>query len=400
MQINDMKPVTLLFGHNGTGKSSVLAAIDVIFRPKYSLGGEGSLEAKTPFYIGMITDFQHNYYCNKACIVPFEITIKTTKVELQKIWPDGLREGLNIIPGNTPESRVRITLTGHFEPVERLPGTAEIILEQAKILSTVLYQFNPSVDERWLPELKTSHSLPDREKIGERLLNSLTNIYSNIGVARSLRNEKVADAQTHDELKTHISSFQSRLHQIKHSELQSSQNKFRTIREQFNKIAGWGEIDFAEVERETRELEVMTWDENGLWLPVVQRGAGAEQLLVIISEVVLRGSLIIGIEEMESNLDEDTQKKLYDLLELLVRTPDSGVGQIIATAHSYFYGHELLSTEKWLVKKDGSSSTIEPWSNAAFQSLFQPSSYHTERQIHQDNKTMAKKQTKRNRNKS
>lgn len=395
-----MKPVTLLFGHNGTGKSSILAAIDVIFRPKYSSEGEGSPNVKTAFYIGIIQDFQHNYYCNKACVVPFEITIKTTKAELQKIWPDGFRERLNIIPSNTPESRVRITLIGRFQPVERLPGTAEIVLEQARVIGTVLYQFNPSVDDRWLPGLKASYTLPDREKIGERLLNNLTNIYSNIGVARSLRNEKVADAQTHGELKTHISSFQSRLHQIKHSELQSSQNKFRTIREQFNKIAGWGEIDFAEVERETRELEVMTWDENGLWLPVVQRGAGAEQLLVIISEVVLRGSFIIGIEEMESNLDEDTQKKLYDLLELLVGTPDSGVGQIIATAHSYFYGHELLSTEKWIVKKDGRSSTIEPWSNAAAQSLFQPSSYRTERQIRQDAKTMAKKQAKRNQSKS
>ena len=177
------------------------------------------------------------------------------------------------------------------------------------------------------------------------------------------------------------SSFKTRLYKIKHSEGQSEQNKFRSIRKRFGEVAGWGEIDFAQIESDgSTDLDVMTWDKESLWLPVSRRGAGAEQLLVIIAEVLMRGARVVGIEELESNLDEFNQKRLYDLLETLVGNGFGHVGQIVATAHSYFYSHELDNHEKLFVEKGANGRTkVKPWSTAAHDALFKPGDYRGER---------------------
>lgn len=384
VQVRDLRPVILLFGHNGSGKSNVLAALDAVFAPKQvppDVAGAPTLSG--PFYRGWLPDFQNNYPRNVPTQVAFEVTLRTTEDELRRLWPSGLDAGVLVLPVELPPDRVRIRFSGRFQPVPESPSTAEMVLESATVVDTLVYS-NAQVSAPWFPTAQTALSLDERAAVGDALLARLTGLFSNIGVARSLRRESSPwtqqDSTNYEDLQ---SSFKRRLFGLKYSSVQEDQNKYRHIQGLFRTVAGWGEIDFAQSGGDSDELDIMTWDDTQLWLPIARRGAGAEQLLVILSEVLLRGSTIIGIEELESNLDEDNQKKLYGLLEQLVSQPDSGVGQIVATAHSFFYGGELLPHEKRFVHvAEPGVSVVEPWSNEAHRALFRPHDYYEERQQH------------------
>lgn len=397
VELKDLRPLILLFGHNGSGKSNILAALDIIFCPKVQPPDvSGGPASRAPFYRGLLTDFQHNYFRNDPSSVSFEVTLRTTKNELKKLWPEGFRNGGEIVPLGTAEDRVRIHLVGHIDPEPDVPTVGRMVLESAKILNTPVYDIS-SVTEPWLTTKKDSLSLDERSATGEALLDKFTGLFSNIGIARSLRRESFRNLQEQAGVDEDLSSsFKRRVFSLKHSQLQAEQEKFRRTQELFNNIADLGVFDFAQVGTEGKDLELMIWDQDSLWLPVSRRGAGAEQLLVIISEVIIRGSRILGIEELESNLDEKNQMKLYDLLEKLVTDTESNVGQIIATAHSSFYGYEPLPHQKLFVKMgpDGRTS-VNPWSSEASSALFKQFSFRHELEARQKEKAKAKRERKK-----
>ncbi len=398
VEVENLQPFTMLFGENGAGKSNVLAAIDAIFAPKLQEGFQpGAPGSSGPFYRGRIADFQHNYYRNGPCEIPFEIVLRTTKSDLNTRWPDGIASGAVVLPATLPEDRVRIGLKGHFTPVPGAIELAAITLDSASVNDAVVLT-DINKPDSWLPAL-SNKATSEKAPIVEQLLVSLTASFSTIGIARFLQKEGFYQAATQPPPRftgdSSPTNFQRRLFDVKHSTSQSDQNRFRRVRDLFNQATGWGEIEFAQSDT---DLGLMTWDKNKLWLPIGRRGSGAEQLLVILSEVVLRGAPIVGIEELESNLDEEHQKQLHQLVLGLVSTKGTGVDQVVATAHSVFFGHELDSREKWFVTRNGEGRTIvEPWSPKASERLFRLGQYQLKRQLEQDAITVAKIQAKRNR---
>ncbi|GAG00383.1 unnamed protein product, partial [marine sediment metagenome] len=264
----------------------------------------------------------HNFYRNSPSQARFEVTLRTTRSELKSQWPKGFGDKVTVA---TAAPRQRLALAGRFEPIKEFPMGAEIVLESAKLNSVLLYDHR-AVEEPWLPDHMEILSLDERSDIGESLLATLTGMYSTIGAARFLRREPfsyaphgaqeaqkeamVSDQETElsredvDEGADLPSSFKRRLFTLKHSQQQADQDKYRRIANIFREVARWGQIDFSQSGPYGEDLEVMTWDESDLWLPVTRRGTGAEQLLVMISEVIVRGVALVGIEELESNLDD------------------------------------------------------------------------------------------------
>lgn len=115
----------------------------------------------------------------------------------------------------------------------------------------------------------------------------------------------------------------------------------------------------------------MTWDSNGLWLPVGLRGSGAEQMLVLMAEALARNSPIIGIEELESNLDDNNKKALFQFLEKATSQGDLGFQQVIATAHTRYYAKNLDDHQKRFVTIDANGrSSVKPWSESRYAQLF------------------------------
>ncbi|GEM_PF-6135841 len=380
--INNIRSIVVLFGKNGTGKSNVLAALDAIFSPKVpSEQIRGTLPPLAPFWRGLAMDFHHNFHMNSTAPIHFEVGLIMHEQELMEIWPQvsALPEALR--PPTVPVDRVRLQLLGRFEREVEILGAARIILDKAKIIDDIVLEFDGNGQEVWLPRF-ISLPLSERQDLGESLLGALTGLFSTVGTARFLGKEAFDDATSQEVIPSNIDrGFKGRLFSLKHSQHQDQQIVFRKIEETFKRLGEWGEIDFARGGLDNTDLEIMTYGESETWLPVGMRGTGAEQLLLLISEVLMRGSKIIGLEELESNLDEESQMKLFELLEDLVELSGGPVGQIIATAHSRFYGAELLDYEKRWVTIDTSGRTgIKAWSKQAKDSLFQPDTYFETRQ--------------------
>ncbi len=374
VKINDMKPVTLLFGKNGVGKSSILALIHAVFCPKEQIAGlPEEPSALAPFYRGIIPNFTNNYKDNKPSTVTFGITISMTRTELDYLWHEYIDNGIKPLKDDLPEDRVKLNIDGEFQSAEDNPYDAIMVLQNVDINKYVVYDETKRPD-MWLPSEATTMSIAIRDSLGESLLANFTGCFSNIGIARFLHKEAVLSSNEendHPEIQDQLLAFKSRLFNAKQSLKQDEQNQYRRIRGLFSKMTPWGEIDFAQREGENADLEVMSWDNKNLWLPISLRGAGAEQLLVIISEVILRNTATVGIEELESNLDEDTQGQLLDLLREIVEDDNNPIGQIIATAHSCFYGYDLPAHEKkHVVRKQDGNTDVEPWTATAFNSLF------------------------------
>ncbi len=374
VKIDDMKPVTLLFGNNGAGKSSILALLEAIFCPKEQraeLPGEPTTQ--TPFYLGILTNFTNNYRDNKPGIITFSITISMTRSELNSRWPEYIKHGIKVIKDELPEDRVRININGEFHPLDDAPHNAAMVLRKVEINGYIFFN-ETKRPGMWLPDEPATVSLAIREELGESLLATFTGCFSNIGIARFLHKESVIsphEQSDRSQVQNSLMEFKTRLSNAKQSLNQGEQEKYRRIRDIFSELSKWGEIDFARREGEDNDLEVMSWDENNLWLPISLRGAGAEQLLVIISEVILRKATIIGIEELESNLDETTQGQLIELLRSIIEADEYPTGQIIVTAHSCFYGYHLPPHEKkYVIRKQAGNTDVEPWTSTAFHSLF------------------------------
>ncbi len=374
VKIDDMKPVTLLFGKNGAGKSSILALLKAIFCLKEQRAGlPGEPTTQAPFYRGIITNFTNNYKNNKPRKVTFGITISMTRSELNSIWPKYIEKEIKVISDDLPEDRVKININGVFLPVDEEPNNAMMVLQEVDINRYIVFD-ETKRPNMWLPNEPDTVILAEREALGESLLANFTGCFSNIGIARFLHKEAVFpsyEQSDSSDVQDSLMEFKTRLFKAKQSLKQDEQDRYRRIRDLFSKMTPWGEIDFARREGEDHDLEVMSWDQDNLWLPVSLRGAGAEQLLVIISEVILRETAIIGIEKLESNLDEDTQGQLIDLLRTIVGEDKNLIGQIIATAHSCYYVYDLPDHEKkHVVRKKTGNTDVEPWTATAFNSLF------------------------------
>lgn len=375
LELDDLPPLFLLFGLNGSGKSNLLAALEAIFSRKLQHPYQpGAPQDFAPFYRGLLPHFHHNYHRNNPTNIDFEIVLRTSKNELENLWAEAFQHDVSVLPKTNPPHRIRISLLGHFEPEPELPGTAQIFLESAHLNDLPLFDASAK-GEPWLPGLRAELDLGERAATGEALLNKLTGAFSGIGTARFLRREPFLSTldESSQTQPDYAASFKRRLFNLKHSQLQTDQAKFRRITDIFHSTAGWGEIDFAQAGPAGEDLEVMTWDEHELWLPVTQRGAGAEQLLVLVSEVVISGAMMVGIEELESNLDDENQQKLFDLLQNLVSRPETGIGQVIATAHSSLYAHSLETHQKRLVHVDDDGrSIVDPWSPDTYAQIFRP----------------------------
>ena len=394
LDLIDLPALFVLFGRNGSGKSNILAALETIFSPKIAPAYQiGAPESPAPFYRGIVSDFSHNYYRNEPSECNFEILLKTTTDEVTALWPEGFSGDTPIVPAPTDPERVRIEIAGHFSPEPQLlPDAAETILESTAVNEVVVYD-GGQLPEPWLPHLKDTLPLEERAASGEALLVSLTGLFSVIGAGRTLTREPFrilqpearAPSESDQDLVAiettrqrhpgpdRRGSFKRRLFGLGHSQLQLAQDKFRLVRKMFRDIGGWGEMDFAQAGPGGEDLEIMTWDEAGLWLPVGRRGTGAEQLLVMIAEILVRDAALIGIEELESNLDDENKDALFQSLERLVATTDVGLGQVIATAHSSYYASNLEPNAKRVVRMDGEGRTIvEPWSAERYAELFRP----------------------------
>ena len=113
---------------------------------------------------------------------------------------------------------------------------------------------------------------------------------------------------------------------------------------------------------------------NDSWLPASRRGAGAEQLLILISELSMLRSRIIGIEEMESNLNEVNQQNIHDLVRSLVDSDGMTPTQVIATAHSRYYAKMVDNPDRRLVTRNAATgaTSVKAWNKRALESLFKP----------------------------
>lgn len=379
VKIEDMQPITLFFGRNGAGKSSILAFLTVLFSPKVRMSdlSVGPTIGNQPFYRGIIQDFVNNYKDNEPRRIDFNVTISIPITELNNIWPENKTNNVAVFSPDNDEKLIKLRIEGYFHPSEDNQNDAEIVLVKATLNNKYIVYDETKSPTIWIPhESQSTLSLSEAEALGETLLSNFTGLFSNIGIARFLHKELVMNNTTifpDQQPLDRLDSFKSNLFRAKQSLEQERQTRYRRICSLFSSMTPWGEIDFAQSKDDITDIEVMSWDKDSLWLPISMRGAGAEQLLVILSEVVLRDSKIIGIEELESNLDEVNQGNLMDLLRNNIGQ-NGNTGQIIASAHSCFYGYDLDPKEKkWVVQQNNGNTIVKAWSKAAKRSLFNSS---------------------------
>ncbi len=95
---------------------------------------------------------------------------------------------------------------------------------------------------------------------------------------------------------------------------------------------------------------------DDLYLPLNLLGGGDQEIL-ILERLLSESGVIFGLEEPETHLHADYQRKLFNKLKL-----KSQHTQLFITTHSSIFVDKVDfdNSTIWLVKKDGKSTTIEP----------------------------------------
>lgn len=113
----------------------------------------------------------------------------------------------------------------------------------------------------------------------------------------------------------------------------SQKRRLDTFRE-YLELFGFGQLDIAKDRAESVDISFIEEDTR---LPLANLGAGANQLFLILGQLVFNEPMWLSLEEPEMNLSPANQKKLIDLLLALIEDESIPLGQVFITTHSPYF---------------------------------------------------------------
>ncbi|MCX5637372.1 MAG: AAA family ATPase, partial [Planctomycetota bacterium] len=228
----------------------------------------------------------------------------------------------------------------------------------------VVFEVDRGRKKSFFPKLE-KFSAEERVNYFEKLMDFLADAFALLPSDRYLTSERMAKKSI-VELPLTPKNFKKWLFNLSLS--RSGHKAFEEIKTMFaSNPFSFGDIGFS-VEGE--EIEVMVQEKN-VRLPISRLGSGHQQILYIISNLVLNKKKMMGIEELEINLSPTAQKRVFEKLKHHIYKGSDLITQIIITSHSnYFEGRNDVC--RYSVKHDGDQTIVEPLTRVIRDSFFKP----------------------------
>ncbi|MBW8011818.1 MAG: ATP-binding protein [Chloroflexi bacterium] len=330
--IDELSSKVLLFGDNDTGKSNILAFLEMVFMEKYSEditdvpdeGKESSRRIPTGFWRGIVEGFSYNYFLNAEELINFSILISFSKNEITNL-KDLPLDFLASFPESKDDYFLEIFGVIHPLDIDR----SQMELVRVTFDGEDFYNSSNDPDDQYLAGFEDI-VLPDSRNIFQVLMMSMNNCFLRVPALRFLRSEEELNRHEGNVLLS-ADNFKNWLFQINLNN--KTHSIYQKIIDDFSSPPiGRGNISIARVSE--KAIELFVEGEKGLILPIGRKGTGIQQLLVILAYIAQTESSIIGIEEIELNLSPSTQKEILRIMVNLVDTPDYPLNQLFLTTHS------------------------------------------------------------------
>ena len=346
-RVTGLAPKCIFHGDNGSGKSNLILALEMIFRSKESiprlLSDEENIESEqprhtTPFWQGQIPNFSENFYMGKSEPITFEVLLLVAPNLLTNLDEEGILESLE-------ESRhdFRMKLKGQ---ITRREDVGVMALTEIDINSKPAMRKMKGSAE-WLPDHKAPTDV--KQRVVENVLDSFTDQVRVIPASRFLSEE----AYSTDEAILCPESCKNWLHAMSLS--RNGYEIFKRVKAWFaSEQVGVGEISFA---LENNRLELMIEDGSGYRMRIDQKGSGIQQTLVLLSYIAESNAAIIAVEEPELNLSYKNQDQMVHILRQLVERSGGAPHQILLTSHSDHIGSRS-DLKRYHVEKTNSTDTV------------------------------------------
>jgi hypothetical protein len=364
--ISGMLPVCIFHGLNNSGKSNILSAMATIFSRKIlveetTVGEVTKHEREGSFWQGRIANFRDNFYRGERDDIRFSVEVTFADEELAFL--EAVLRDLHASLARPGHNKF-LKLTGRISYVDA--DSADMLLESAVFNNHhVVFEVDAAGKKNLFPKL-AKVTAEDRLAYFEELMNLLADSFILLSSDRYLTSEGGPE-QPKEALPLSPKTFKRWLFKLALS--RSGHSAFEEIKAMFkDEPFSMGEIGFS---REGDETEIMV-QEPGARLPIGRLGSGHQQILYIISNLILNKRKMLGIEELEINLSPKAQKILFEKLKNHIYKRSDLVSQILITSHSnYFSGRKDVRC--FGVEHDGARTIVKRWREATKAEFFRRS---------------------------
>lgn len=346
-----MLPVCIFHGLNNSGKSNILSALETIFKRKIE-GDIKDQQRPVRFWSGRIEHFADNFYKNSLDDINFSVGVKFDHSELKPFIPILKKFSDHFEKSSYSKELI---VNGRITYEDEITANTSI---ESVLLNTkhIIMRSSPGKGLELFPKINRVSSekrLRNFEGIMDLMNDSFVVIPSN----RFLTSETESDKKDLP-LALAPNTFKQWLFNI--SLDRSRYNLFQQIKEIFNGDPfKFGELSFT---RSDNEIEIMV-DKDGVRLPINRMGSGLQQILFLVSNLVLLNGKMIGIEELEINLSPIAQKHIFEKLKTYLQMDNRLIRQVIITSHSdYFGGREDVRCYE--TTHDGEKTIVHNWTDA------------------------------------
>lgn len=335
VSLSGLSPQVIFFGDNDTGKSNILAFLELLFQRKYTIDttvtSTDSSEGKrlSEFWLGYIDDFSDNFYYGNDAPIKFNITICYSDTELEQL-PTKVRDSRH---DNQDEHVLKFS--GEIRRTD-FHSRAEINLTEVEFNSKTIFDGSKPDTDKYLPEFGLSKSAIIR--VFEQLMNPLNDSFLRIPANRFMKRETEKEKGEQETILT-AETFKNWLFSI--SLERDKERVYQDIIEQFNSPPfEKGRLSIARLQENV--LEVFVEDKDNHKLPIGRKGTGVQQILIVLAYLAQSKAPFVGIEEIEINLSPQTQKSIFDMIIRLMKLPKSQISQIFLPTHS-----QIIATRKF-----------------------------------------------------
>lgn len=358
VSVSGLSPQVILFGDNDTGKSNVLAFLELLFQRKYIIdmtvtSSDDNRESKIPsdFWLGYIDDFSDNFCYANDDPISFSVTICFNDDELNHLPAE-----VNSTKHKDQTEHV-LKISGQIARTE-FHDRAEIILQNVEFDLKLIFDGSKQDIEKYLPEFGLSQT--EMIQVFEQLMSPLNDSFLRIPADRFIKKEGENNNKD-QEISLSAETFKNWLFSINLD--RDKETIYQDIVKQFNSQPFQkGRLSIARVKE--NNLEIFVEDQLGHKLPIGSKGTGVQQILIILAYLAQSKAFFVGIEEIEVNLSPQTQKSIFDTIINLVQLPQARVSQMFFITHSQIIAsrrvHEIEIEKRQVTITDGKTSIEKP----------------------------------------
>ena len=351
---------SVFHGDNGSGKSNLILALEVIFQSKVSdpgrfrddsATGDSPPSRPTPFWKGQILDFSENFYMGGHGPITFEVFLSVTPSFFA-----GLDEN-NILTSLKKQGHdFTVKLKGQITHKE---NDGVMMLEEVYINGKLAMRQKKG-GPVWMPHISAPNDT--KQRVVENVLDTFNNQVKVIPASRFLSEETFSVNET----PLHSQSYKNWLHKM--SLGRDEYKIFKCIKEWLaSEKFNLGEISFAV---DNKQLEVMVEDKCGYRMKVDHKGSGIQQILVLLGYIAESNAAIIGVEEPELNLSFKNQDLIVNILREMVENSNNSLHQILVTSHSDHVGSREDLKRYHVEKVDGTDTVVRKFTRNDRVALF------------------------------